>query len=934
MSKQSTDITLAIEYAAHQFYTVHKNVFVFQALDCISKMLRTTSDGSDEIAKHAYYLLSSLKGSAPAQDSAGIHDVVKAQENETELAFKVEEMPQLFLASLRKDNKASIGALRSESHIRNAERFPPHDIIRMILTVIADDPANERTERFLCLLRHFAAYLYNASTRARALLRDALNALGPIIASMSSGRSSKSQDASKAQEPTDIKFKDESMINIGQEQLGNKVAMQSSVQVVRAEYLQLVASFAIIGGELREVRTCMRFSLDIIANTLKDLTSASPSIPPVQAFFDAVAEGLLKREDPQHAAAVVREFSPIVKAHGTLFNLTGPLKALIAMSAKHIYANNTEFSNAVVHHFCAAALDLCETAASGNLLFTLKFRDSLITLLSRAACLLDSDIMKEIESREPSPEFLAGVVLPFVTALRTTKQLSSETQWQDSIRHDMHKRVWVRLFLYTLSPFDCTSSRINEGNRGLLVRTLSNSSQFEGDRNVTDKRWRGRRPVQSREQMITATQLSMYLAIFKAVVVRGGNDISALLPSAWVRAGLILSEFLHDGDAKFALARRGSWDSFTHTPLTSPLQSPVSAKRLDMPRVVSGHKRSSSLSSEKSDIVQSLTYSPSSPSDPPSNSTALETKSMPRRVTTSPRVVDYLTWSILDFACLFRSPLTLQLRTFTHERMYYLNEALRMQTQSPVSPVSRPRLTSGVRPISTLFSKRRGSTVSVSGGATATSTAAPSPSGSPRLLAIDSAFARNRAWGRTSVPSSPMSDRVDSQYAMHAGIRIVHLGPNSEMNVENSSDGPHSPNPLSHENSRRRKNETKSIDLRELSKTCVFRSPALVAVTCKRIRTVQARMGYTTLIPEAPEERNSSIDSDPFLDDPNKAESERISELDDAMRTLTARAALSKIFEESRLILAVVERRQVEELSEEFIEPLPSPLIAPPNYAL
>lgn len=900
--------------------------------------------GDAALAQHGYNLLLSLKGRA-SSDAAGIHDVVKAQEDETELAFKLEEMPQMFLASLRKDGKTNTGAMRSDSNALESETFPPHDIVRMVLTVIAGDPTNHRTERFLRLLRYFSVNLYNASAKARTHLRDALNALGPIIMSASSGRAFRSQDASQGhgkETETVREAKEESLLAVGQEQSQNKTPMASGKQLVRSEYLLLVASFAGAGGDMREIATGVKYALEIVTGILKESSTRKLYVEPVQQFINAIAESFLKREDPEYSADILKELSPIINAYGSLFDLTALLKVLVTLSSKPVYANKTVFSVAVVHHFCAAVLQICEMAVSENMLFKLQFREAFIALLSRAVCLLGADVVKELERREPSPEFLSGIILPFVTSLRTTKQLSSEAQWPDSVRQDMHQRAWVRLFVYSLSPFDQQPTSSADATRNVLLRATSNASHGgEGDRHGHERGSRHR--MQTYERTVTAVHLAMSLVLFKAIVVRGQDDISALLPSAWTRAGNIFRKFLRDGDAAFAIARRGS-DSVTHSPFISPLQSPISPKRFDVPRTFSSHRRSSSQSSEKDDYIQFPSHLPSSPTDPPSAAISSETKrTLHVRFSDAPRTIDYLTWSLLEFACLCQSPVTLQFRTFTHERTSVLHEALNSISNQPISPMGRPRLSVGTRPISSLFSKpRRGSTVGGSAGGTATSTAAPSPAGSPRLLAIDGAFTYHRQ-GRGSHlsvgPSSPTSNKFESHHtALRSGVHIVHLGPKAEaysMGMLPPSDTSVSPTRL---DSRRRKDDLKSqtTSLPELAKSSILLSPTLVAATYRRVRVVQARMGYTTLIPQTSFEKTETLD-DPFVDiNENNSELGRPSELDIAMRTLTPYAAILKCLEESRWLLDALEQGQVGELADDRAEVPPSPqqLYAPPGFVL
>ena len=173
----------AIEYAFHRFYAVHEEAFVYQALQIISGVVARPSADSDWLSNNAYHLLYSLKSNTSAQDAAGIHESNKAQEEETALAISADERPQAFLASLRKDGKAVAEKMQSSisTEFFENKRFQPENIVKMLLTVIAHDPAVKRAQHFVRLFRFLTPHLYNASASTRTVLRDGIDALGNII---------------------------------------------------------------------------------------------------------------------------------------------------------------------------------------------------------------------------------------------------------------------------------------------------------------------------------------------------------------------------------------------------------------------------------------------------------------------------------------------------------------------------------------------------------------------------------------------------------------------------------------------------------------------------------------------------------------------------------------------------------------------------------
>ncbi|KAJ6614617.1 hypothetical protein B0H10DRAFT_2165084 [Mycena sp. CBHHK59/15] len=172
------------------------------------------------------------------------------------------------------------------------------------------------------------------------------------------------------------------------------------------------------------------------------------------------------------------------------------------------------------------------------------------------------------------------------------------------------------------------------------------------------------------------------ITTFVVILIRGEADLSACLPGIWSRVALFLKTILAEGSASFAL--RAARDL---SPSSSPFGSPRSSSQFD-------HGQGS---------------------------------------LASPRIVDYTLWSFLELICAYRSPLMLQMRLFTHEKVLALSRELRQHTSSPGSASRRA---------STAFSKPRRRSV------------VPSPEASPAGYYQQS-----------------------SPHDVRGAGRIVHLGP-------------------------------------------------------------------------------------------------------------------------------------------------------------
>lgn len=833
----------AIEYAFQRFYAFHEETFVYQALQVISAVVARPNEDNDWIASNAYHLLYSLKSAPPQQDAAGIYDVNRIQEEETALAISADERPQAFLASLRKDSKGSAEKIQSSisAEFLENKRFQPENIIKMLLTVIAHDPLVKRAEHFIRLFRFLTPHLYNASNSARTVLRDGIDALGNIVTN---------KLVAKVRAPDPVNVRGEKMSLVEDEKsMGARLERSAAlcdIPSMRSDFLLLFVAYAKIGGAYRN--TTLLRAFDLTKQILRESSASNAGVESIREFMDQLAQTFVLRDDPKYTVSILKELAPIVSAHGGLLDLTGLLKSLVALSANPKFANDEKFSKILVSQICTSVLDVCEMAAQENILATLKFRSIFVHLLARSVCLSGTDIFADLENREPSPVFLSGIMLPFIFRLSTSTEFSMETQWTDNWRQDAHARAWPRLFAYAMKAFQ---NPLGGSTRGSIKRSPSmgaDDTTADADTSKLSLR-KPRRQRSAPGNVAASVRLAMAFVTLKAVILRGEEDISALLPGAWTAIGALLRSKLRDGSALFAF--RGHIGSATPSPMPSPVASMSFSEMMNRSND-STRMRSASSASElrlKANSTEGRSSSnrtsrPVSPANTPARQNSM--RSFP-----CPRFVDYLTWSILEFICLRRNPLTIQLRTYMNERLLQLHELLHnVDINRPTIGELRTRRAS--RPISSMYAKPR---VSIRA-----SSMTVTPEGSPRFGPADLAnpFVGNLG----SIPSmsslgSPELNYSPSSPRLFRGKKpILHLGTavspaksllSPSFLPQSTSVGSSLLAPQSGEDASDPIVDV--LDVRQTLVTTEIRSVSLARMTYERVRTVQKFCGYVEFLP-------------------------------------------------------------------------------------
>lgn len=746
-------IRLAIEYAVNRFYALHREAFVFQTLDIMAHIVMLPNTEAAWLGKSIYNLFFALRrGVLPTSpDAAGIHDSNKLEEREALIVSTAEEKPQAFLSLLRRGEPQMKGRIAIDLPDEyETKRLAIDDFVRLFLTVIAHDPSIVRAEQFLRLLLLLAPYLYHASSSARIVLQEGIDALGVVLLRASS--KPKGGDAL----PTHTSNEG---LNMGspemllENQLLEKSRSPSDIMSMRLDYLFLVVAFVRVGGELPHPAVLR--TMGLIGIMLKDAPVDINNT--ISTFFTDFICNSLIREGPQSikaAVATLQELVPLIVAFSHAVDFTGVFESVAILAANPLYANNVSFARVVVTQICASGLDVCESAASENLIMSLPSRASLVALLTQAVLLRGVDVIPELEKRGSSYGFLVGVVLPLTMSLRTGSDLVSDNTRGEPWHRDALASAWVRLLSYSMTA--CQK---------ITGRGLERSKSYDKGRSTTSKQ-------------LELPVFVIALQIMKTIVIRAEADLSSHLPSAWARIGSFLKSTLSEGSANFSSRAQDI------SPISTPTASPRVSGQFD------------------TQFPSSLTIS----------TTNLGNSSLRGQSFSSPRIIDYSLWSLLELLCVHRNPLFLQMRLFMVEKLMELDQELQHHsTHSPMPPRSRPVSSS-------VFSKPRRRMSGL-----------PSPNSSPGLSPSQS-FPHDASLLSLDGRQAGYNNVVTPQNTH--GPRIVHLGPISATSMFGRG--------LS-------LGRSKSMD--NVATTTKIKSLTLVRATYRRIRTVQTCMGYETLLP-------------------------------------------------------------------------------------
>ncbi|KAG1802270.1 uncharacterized protein HD556DRAFT_1263825 [Suillus plorans] len=743
-------IQQAIEYAINRFHAIHPQAFVFQTLDIVVHTLLEPTCNSSRLAKSVFRMLSSLNRNNPtaSPDASGIRNMNRLQEKEALMVTTADEKPQAFMAAIRR-----VGSQESQQLIINlpeeyeTRSLDMDDLVRLLLTVIGHDPSIARAQNFLSLLKLLTPALYNASRSARSVLCDGIDAVGTIIL--------RTAAKAKLPEPVTMHSVGGLTTEISQEgdvladKLHEKAKAPSDLTTMRIEYLGLALAFIKAGGQLPNTATEKFFDTARIL-----LREASHTENEVVDFLCQYSKASLVERTPssKEAIALLENLAPIMNAYVSAINFAGIYEAISHLTSNNQFTNDIMFSNLVVTQICRCGLESQAAWSSER---------PMISLLATAISFRKADVIAEIEKQLPSHKFLSGVVFKLVLSLETSASASPVGD-HDAWLRATRTSAWLRLLSYAMAA--CEKPGRSQQSTS-LERRKSDDRHRSGSSN--------------KERVLT---LVAAIQIIKMIIVRAGDDLSASLPSIWIRLAAVFRSLVSDGDARFA------FESSEQSAPSSPIHSPRSSSSMTSV---------DPFNAQESFPIPSVSFDARRPSPPPGK----------------PRVIDYVLWSLLELLSRYRTPLILQLKLLAQEKVAILDEQLRCSQNGS-------HHSSGNRSPS-VFSKPRKRSSSMYSALSPFIISSPSASFNAGHMSLHPPILE-------STPRKAGFERSPSASPVSAQPRIVHLGPIApDLCLSASS----------------------SQDVRTLTMSTMVKSSSLVRATYRRIRLVQACMGYSLLLP-------------------------------------------------------------------------------------
>ncbi|KAL0959605.1 hypothetical protein HGRIS_011312 [Hohenbuehelia grisea] len=760
----------AVEYAVNRFHALHQDGFLYQSLEVITHMMKLRKVDQAWLSRRVFLLFSSLqKTTASNADIAGIHHANKRQEREALLLKSAEEQPQKLLPFLRSEPTGS----RDRPTMGLQEEYETKPLnfgnfVRLILTVIAHDPTILRAELFLHLYRYLVPSLYHASTSSRSYLRDSIPALMELLMRLSSKAKTGDTTASENEEVEDI-VSGTSMQN----QMFEKSKTPNDPIAMRLDFLTLVAAYVRAGGDLESSSLSRVFEL--VRSMLKDCSHETSTS--LSAFISDFTKCVLLRDHPPPVKLVtlfLTHLVPLVASFSSALDFSVVFDSIAQLTLNHVYSHSRPFAD-VVMQICTSALDFVQ---SEKLYMVTPFRKSLVSLLSHTIYLRDGDLLEIIHKRDPCYEFLSGIILPLVMILPTRSQLASSGIRLDATRLDLHPRTWFGFVYYAFFA-------------GVGAESAP-SSLLERAKSQVHIRRRRTPPMSERIAIIVTC-----VQIIKVILIRAEDDIKSYLPDIWSFLAAFLRPLLTDANARFAVEQP------IHSNFTTPTHTPRNSGQF------AGGSSSFSISAG----LQSPSF-------------------QPEKGLQSPRVVDYLFWSLAELLCSYRTPLLLQMRMFLRERVIALDDELqgaRPYLHMPQSPSSR-------RNSSTVFTKPRRSIYD-----------SPSPAGSPKLATSFSYLNPRDVMFAAQDGRSPPAAFLTSSGSAPPGVATTSRG--QEVTIS-------APMPSS---IKRARSPGRGVSAaRQVAKSAKVKGPGLVQDTYRRIRVVQTYFGYDSHLLPIPGESHLS----------------------------------------------------------------------------
>ncbi|CAG8443220.1 2889_t:CDS:2 [Ambispora leptoticha] len=636
-SEKTQPIRLAITFSWHQFYKVHGESFIFQAIGSLSPLILKGFGKSlalgEWMCTSLYLLFKSLNDPIKWTDALGIQEEDLTEESDTVDNGVLD--PAILLNNVNTALARRAGKIQEDTKI-----FALDDLLRLFLTIIAYDPGSSRAEQMVQILRYLLPHLMQESPMVKSMIDEGVNALTEVF--LKFGKSAKlvahSDTLSSNMTNNVLGENTGSFENIPNTARSSRVTEIATVQAygkqwhqndritIKRYFLLLIQSYRKNGGILTD--SIQNKLANIIRLILKDYsTTKRASTKFLKEYIVNVLLHNTTFEDGRRSITTfLRHLAPLFRQHYKTIDFSGFIDGitLIVTNKCGFALNDQGIASVVQEKFLSFGLSVAlRPDWEEGERFQSLFCQSLAKLFVAMMMNSDQDVLIELEKYPPSHQFIAYILTPICLELDLENNLFTPMPTTlpstNALRHQKHKAI-------------------NYCNSKTRLSTVQAAALF----------------------MISFNAL-------KIILLRAEMYITAV-PGMWLHISQFIRKTLETStmtQSKSGLYSRGSTPSISNANLL--VNQPVTD--------VKQESGSNILINERINVML--------------NSQSITTAQ--KNLSVSSTALDFVLWTFLELIVFYKLPLNIYLRTFIHQKIDNLSSTNNSRNrQSFLDLASRP----------------------------------------------------------------------------------------------------------------------------------------------------------------------------------------------------------------------------------------------------
>ncbi|CAG8440635.1 13586_t:CDS:10 [Ambispora gerdemannii] len=662
-SEKTQPIRLAITFSWCQFYKVHGESFVFQAVGCLSPLILKGFGKSlalgEWMCTSLYLLFKALNYPMKWTDALGIQEDL-SEESDT-IDYGVLD-PAALLNNVNTALARRAGKLQEDSKI-----FALDDLLRLFLTIIAYDPGSSRAEQMVQILRYLLPHLLQESSLMKSMVEDGINALTEVFLKFGKTAKSVPQHFSDAlsSDPTNSVLGDNSGLseNIPNTARSSRVTEAATMQAygkqwhqndritIKRYFLLLIQTYRKNGGVLSDnIQNKLGNIIRLILKDYSTTTKRSSTKFLKEYIVNVLLHNATFEDGRRPITTFLRHLAPLFRQHYKTMDFSELIDGitLIVTNKCEFALNDQGIASVIREKFLSFGLSVAlRPDWEEGERFQLCFCQSLVKLFVAMMVNTDQDLVMELEKTPPSNQFIAYILTPIFLELELENNLFTPMPSTNTLRHQKHKAInyWLRLLAYVIKV--CNREFIMR-SKTTAFNFLGSSSQTETD-TKTDKL-----PAEniirnnSKTMPSTVQAAALFMISFNAlkiILIRAEIYITAV-PGMWLHISQFIRKTLETSamtQSKSGLYSRGSTPSISNANL---LVNPQVAD-------VKQENGSNILINERINVIL--------------NSQSITTT--PKNLSVSSTALDFVLWTFLELIVFYKLPLNIYLRTFIHQKI-------------------------------------------------------------------------------------------------------------------------------------------------------------------------------------------------------------------------------------------------------------------------